>query len=905
MKILYLEDNKTDADLTKRQLAKDIPDCKLNIISSIEEAKKQLSIHKDYDIALIDIQLPDGSGLDLLVEIKQQDLPVATIVLTGSGDIESAVAALKAGAEDYLVKKPGYLKILSSTIESVLINCKANLNQNRKLIKVIYAEHNNTDIEFTKNHMSRYAPHIQMEICRNGEELLNILENKNKISDNYDVILTDYRLDGIDGLEIIKTVRQIKQMPVAIVMVTGQENEEIAIQALRLGADEYLVKRTNYLFRLPSLITSAYQRYELERNQVQLKKSEERFRRLAENAQDIIYRFEILPVSLVSYISPAVTKITGYTPDEFYTDRDLRFNIVHPEDRNLLDYFIHTPYRSLTLRWIRKNGETIWIEQRDSPVFNENDDLVAVEGIARDITLEKQMEEALKASELQYRLLADHSGDVIFVLDMDLRYKYVSPATKTLRGYEPEEVLNQSLKDVLTPESFEIAFKALNEELKPLVEKENYKDESRSLELEVIRKDGSKVWTEVKVSLMTDENNVPTGIIGLTRDISQRKKAEAELIKAKEKAEESDRLKTAFLTNMSHEIRTPMNGIIGFTQILKQTRADSKKREEYLDIINSSCERLLAVVDDIIDISKIESGIVEVYIENTNINYLLKELYDFHSKTCQNKNLYLTVKQGLSDDEAFISTDEIKLHQILTNLLNNAIKFTTNGGITISYTQRDNWLEFSVKDTGIGIRGEDTGFIFDRFRQADSNSTRKYGGTGLGLSISQAFVNKLGGEIWVESKPGEGSVFYFTIPYCPPKKQPVKPQKNKSLESFTWPGKKILVAEDDNNNYNLIKEILGNTQSVIYHAVDGAETVKKYYEIIPDIILMDIKMPGKDGYEALKIIRNIDKRIPVIALTAYAYEQDRINALQAGFNGYLSKPLNINELFEIIDVHLK
>lgn len=540
-----------------------------------------------------------------------------------------------------------------------------------------------------------------------------------------------------------------------------------------------------------------------------------------------------------------------------------------------------------------------------SPVFNEKGICINLVGAVHDITEIREKEDALRESEQKYRLMADYSGDVISVHDMNMKYIFISPAVKTLRGFKPEEVLNQNLKDALTPDSYRIAMKIINEELAHIVETGGGPKHSRLLELEIIRKDGTTVWVEVKVSLMTDENNKPAGIISVTRDISQRKEAESELIKAKEKAEESDRLKTVFLANMSHEIRTPMNGILGFTQILRETGVDDPRRDYYIDVINNSCDRLLSVVNDIMDISKIESGIIDIHMEEVNVNQLMQDVYTRMKDSLKTKNLSFDNQFELPDDKAFIKTDKSKLLQIITNIVGNAIKFTHEGGIKVSYKIKKFQIEFVVEDTGIGIDNTEQEFVFDRFRQADERYSRKYEGAGLGLPIAKAFIEKLGGKIWVESQKDKGTAMHFNIPYVPVEKTTDKFQASEDEEIFNWSGRSVLIAEDDKSNYEFIAEVLEPTGIKIYGARNGKEALDVYEKSRPDIILMDILMPEIDGYTVTRKIRKTDRSTPIIAITAYAQDSDRVKSLEAGCNDHISKPVYYDMLLKKLWSYLK
>jgi len=375
------------------------------------------------------------------------------------------------------------------------------------------------------------------------------------------------------------------------------------------------------------------------------------------------------------------------------------------------------------------------------------------------------------------------------------------------------------------------------------------------------------------------------------------------LISAKEKAEESDRLKTAFLANISHEIRTPMNGILGFLELLTDPGIDDQQRELYLDIMNKSGQRLLATINDIVEISKIEAGQIEVYESEVKINEVLDYHHQVFSKMASDKNIDLIRSYLPELEDNCILTDKFKLEGILTNLLNNAVKFTKSGKIEFGNYIKEGFMIFFVKDTGMGIPPEKIKTIFDRFVQGDLSITRPYEGSGLGLSIVKAYLDKMGGKIWVESTLGVGSTFYFSIPY-----KPVRKKSNKIDISIKHIEKrninaKILIAEDDEVSYEYIKTILGQEPLELIHCNNGDDAVKIAREIKDiSLILMDIKMPGINGLDAVRLIRSFNKQIPIIALTAYAFSNDRDEAIRSGCNDYLSKPVNrINLVNKIND----
>ena len=389
---------------------------------------------------------------------------------------------------------------------------------------------------------------------------------------------------------------------------------------------------------------------------------------------------------------------------------------------------------------------------------------------------------------------------------------------------------------------------------------------------------------------------------------NEKEKRAAELIVAKERAEESDRLKSAFLANMSHEIRTPMNGILGFAGLLKTPNLTGEKQQEYIRIIENSGKRMLNIINDIISISKIESGILEVNISETNINDQIDYILNFFLSETENKGILLFSKNSLSANDVIIKTDKEKLYAILTNLVKNAIKFTKEGSIEFGYAKKGKFIEFFVKDTGVGISQEQKKLIFERFRQGSESLSRNYEGAGLGLSISKAYVELLGGNIWVESITGKGSTFYFTIPFISEQRLLTVVEKSAVIldEKNQTKNLKILITEDDETTEKLISIQIKKYSKEVLIARNGKEAVK-ICRNNPDIdlILMDIKMPEMNGYEATKLIRGFNKKVIIVAQSAYAFMGDKEKSIETGFNDYISKPFKNVTFTELMEKHFK
>jgi PAS domain S-box-containing protein len=427
-------------------------------------------------------------------------------------------------------------------------------------------------------------------------------------------------------------------------------------------------------------------------------------------------------------------------------------------------------------------------------------------------------------------------------------------------------------------------------------------------EYKIVRKiDKAERWVHGMGNLKFNGNNQPITMIGTIRDITERKNAEEELIKSKEKAEESNRLKSAFLTNMSHEIRTPLNGILGFAELLKEPDLKNDDQQDYLQAMQISGARMLATINSLVDISKIEAGLIKTDCEETNINEKVEFTYKFFKPEVEKKGLQLMFKNGLPSKESIIKTDNEKVYGILTNLIKNAIKFTYEGSIEFGYEKKGEYLEFYVKDTGIGIPKNQQEFIFERFRQGSESHNRGYEGIGLGLSISKTYVEILGGKIWVESDEKIGSTFYFTIPYISTTEEIIKIKdavvtKQTEVEIKNL---KILIVEDDEISSTLLTKNVQKISREVLHAVTGfaaVESCRNNSDL--DLVLMDIRMHEMDGLEATHQIRQFNKDVIIIAQTAYGFNSDREKAIEAGCNDFISKPINLNLLYELIKKHV-
>jgi hypothetical protein len=584
---------------------------------------------------------------------------------------------------------------------------------------------------------------------------------------------------------------------------------------------------------------------------------------------------------------------------------------------------------------LRLNHE-LQVHQIKLEMQNEELKLAYEQAIERNQALEK-----LKENEERFRTLFENSTIGIYRTTPDGQILLANPTLIKLLGYSSfEELAERNLEK----NGFEPSYERTH-----FMDIINREGEVKGMESAWTRMDGTTLFISESARGINDKEGKIIYYDGTVEDITLRKKVEQELviankeltfqneekekratelviankelahqnkekekqaielIKAKEKAEESDRLKSAFLTNMSHEIRTPMNGILGFAELLKEPNLTVEEQQDFIQTIQISGASMLNTINSIVDMSKIDSGLMKVDIKETNINEKIEFTYKFFKPEAEIKGLQFLFKNGLPSKEAIIKTDNEKVYGILTNLVKNAIKFTYEGSIEFGYEKKEKYLEFFVKDTGVGIPQNQQQIIFERFRQGSESLTRKYEGSGLGLSIAKSYVEMLGGEIWVESEEGKGSIFYFTIPYNAELKvnPSIKNAVSGKEEEVQIKNLKILIVEDDETSYSLMNRTLQKISYEIMHAKTGVEAIE-FCRNNPDIdlVLMDIRIPVMDGHEATRQIRQFNKDVIIIAQTAYILSTDSEKAIEAGCNDYISKPINKTLLYELIKKHI-
>lgn len=580
---------------------------------------------------------------------------------------------------------------------------------------------------------------------------------------------------------------------------------------------------------------------------------------------------------------------------------------------------------------VKTNTGNVFIEVSMQPVVVDGT-VTGASVYGRDITGTRKAEKEIQNAADRFRGLIENAPDGVAIINADGKFLYASPNAKRHFGYLSNEEANMNGMDLVHPDDIPIVLEVLQKIYA-------HPDEKATAVYRFKHYSGAYHWIETTFSNMLAHEAIQ-GIVMNFTDITERKKLfeemqaakdiaeksekeiqvkNEELLAAKEKAEESDRLKSAFLANMSHEIRTPMNGILGFTNLLGEENLTEEERQNYIRIIQKSGDRLLETVNDLIDVSKIETGQMNVVNSLTDINETLNYLYQFFIPQAAEKNIELRLNVKLNEGKTKIFTDQVKLNSVLTNLIKNAIKFTHSGFIEIGCHLHESALEkksdgqnemilFYVRDTGIGIAKEHHESVFNRFIQAELGEARTYQGAGLGLTIAKACTEMLGGKIWLESEIGKGTVFYFNLPACYAE---VPVSHEPTAETLGDKGKphdklKIMIAEDDDDGFFYLETILKHMNPKILHCDNGLSAVemcKSNPDI--DIILMDIRMPVMNGFDATRKIREFNTHVVIIAQTAFALAGDKENAIDAGCTDYIAKPIKREELLTLINRYIE
>jgi PAS domain S-box-containing protein len=611
-------------------------------------------------------------------------------------------------------------------------------------------------------------------------------------------------------------------------------------------------------------------------------------------------------------------EIVGQAPEQLMGINPMH-HVTHPDDvRQSLEYTERlnageiSDYR-LNKRYLHPDGSVVWASVTCAPMQVDIDGAPRHLFIVEDITVRKQMEERLRISEKRHRLLADNAIDVIKTMDLEGRFSYVSPSVEKLRGFTADEVGQQSLEEVFTPDSLAIArayFGRLQANVEAGLPLENFRGE-----LEQRCKDGSTVWTDVTASPILSGDGKFVEILGVSRDISERKRYEHELRQAHDAAEAANAAKSEFLAHMSHEIRTPMNAVLGLAQVLEREPLVGNQRE-MVERIRTAGQSLLAILDDVLDLSKIEAGQLRIEPRPFDLGGLMANLDSLMGQAARTKGLRLRLEVP-DTPLGLLLGDGLRLEQVLFNLTGNAIKFTKQGEVAVlaqvrEISETDVRLRFEVRDSGIGIAPEALARLFEPFTQADAGISRRFGGTGLGLSICKRLVELMDGEIGVDSQAGQGSTFWFELPF----RRGGEGDKD-ALAATPAPhssgprllGTHMLVVDDSAMNRDLMERALTLEGAVTTLAADGQQAVQllKTRPEAFDAVLMDVQMPVMDGLTATRLIRGELglANLPIIAFTAGVRDEQQAAVRAAGANDVLAKPMDLEQMAALLSKWVK
>jgi PAS domain S-box-containing protein len=590
--------------------------------------------------------------------------------------------------------------------------------------------------------------------------------------------------------------------------------------------------------------------------------------------------------------------IFGYSKEEAFGKKASEL-IVPESAREYTDKIWHHLYANTggthaTNENIKKNGETIICEWYNAPIINEMGEVEGVSSMALDITEKRKNEKRLREVNERFKLLSELTFEGIVLHENGIVLD-INKSLEKLTLYSREEIIGQNFIELF-----------FLDEYKPLVYENVKKNKVEPYEIKGRRKDGVEIWVEVEAkNSMYQGREIRTAAL---RNIQKRKEAQQNLKSALIKAQESDRLKSTFLSTISHELRTPLNAVIGFSDLIDESM-DISEAVELSKMILSSGNHLLQILNDIFDLSMLEEGPIVLLKEKHNLHELLDEIKEYISveqRTMNKTAIELIFKLNAFERDLEIITDQKRFKQIFIHLLKNALKYTKEGFVEMGYTLLPETIQFYVKDSGIGIPKDKQKNIFEIFRQLDDSHTREYEGVGIGLSIAKILTENLDGNISLKSEVGKGSCFYVNFPFKVKKEVRESPKTPKVIDLSILYGKTVLIAEDDANSYELLEMYLKPWKIKILWAKNGLEAIDIYTKNRNiNLILMDVKMPILSGYEATKEIKLMNPKVPIIAQTAFAINNEKEIALQAGCDDYVAKPISWPKLSEKMAIHLK
>lgn len=897
MRILYVEDSLLDADLVRIKLTKALPEARLTLVQQLGEALTELKQPERFDVVVSDLALPDGSGLDLVLNVRGQNLPLALVILTGSGDERSAVAALKSGADDYLIKQGDYLDQLPDVIESAVASFQRDLARRSRPLRVLYAEHHAPDIELTCRHLKRHAGHIVMHCVADASSARQALA---KQPEAYDVLLLDYRLAGMNALELLRELKAGAEPTLPVVLVTGQGDQATAVQALRLGVMDYLVKRPGYLHELPSTLENAYSRALLEREEGALRISEAA-RQLREEALEALPQGVFLKDEAyrIIYTNPAFTQLTGYTAEESI---GCQCDILEgPETCSETVAQIRValeagkPFEGLLLNY-RKDGTPFWNQLSLTPVRDAAGKVINIVGVHQDVTERRHTEEALRASEERFRQIAENIHEVFWMTDPKQRTMlYISPAYEEIWGRPRADVLANPMDWLkgIHPDD-----RARIREVSRRMVDGGYHEIYR-----VVRPDGSVRWIRDRSYPIRNAAGQVYRLVGTAEDITEQRQLESQLVQA-QKMEAIGTL----AGGIAHDFNNILAAIIGYTELINLQVGELPTVHPYLAALRQAGTRATSLVRQILAFSRQEDH--ERHL--VHLGEMVKEPLELLRTTTPSTIAFeLAVQPTLPP----VLADPTQIHQVLMNLGTNAAHAMKDAGGTLSVRLDETdvtaemavcstnklhpgpHIKLVVSDTGRGIPPETLTRIFEPFFTTKAPGE----GTGLGLSMVHGIMQAHGGGLTVESTPGQGTTFHLYFPVHP--EPPITEDAVNVAEKLPrGRGERILIIDDESSVTHigrLVLNELGYEAEGFSDVLAGLARIRANPTAF-DLVITDLAMPGQTGVELAHTLRQIRPDLPIIITTGYnpTLTQEKVHEL--GINELVLKPFTMSSLAQAV-----
>ncbi len=901
------------------------------------------------DLILLDIKMPGMDGWEVCERLKgderTRDIPV--IFITAMDDPADKVKGLTLGGVDYITKPFQEEEVLARVEKHLTIrDLQKQLEAKNTRLKREIAEHERTEAAL------RESEHRARALLNATTDAAVQFDREGIISDLNEAYARRFgkRAEELIGACIWDIfpgdVAEKRKRLTARVFQTGKP---VRAEDQRQGLwNDYVIHPVpDTRGKTASVAVFAHDITDRKRVEEALRESEERYRALVEESYDVAYSVRLDGV--ITFLSPQMIRF-GYTPGELISRQYMDF--VAPEQRQAVVHSFEKGTADGTshpteFQWLCKDGSYRWVEVVGRSVYDESGRPALQVGVLRDIEQRKRAEEALQASEERLDLAMSVANDGMWDWNISTNEVYFDPRYYTVAGYEPDEFPGEfeEWAKRVHPDDIEYAEERIRAHLAG-------ETAVFDIEFRFKRKDDAWMWIRGKGRIVArNERGKPLRMVGTHADITERKRAEEalresekkyhdlfnqslrdiarlekmqeEFQRAKEAAETANRAKSAFLANMSHELRTPLNAVLGYAQILQRDKRLDDDHLRKIGVIRGSGEHLLTLINHILDLSKIEAGKMELLPVDIHTPSFLEDVAGVIRARTREKGLDFTVETRALPEG--IRADEVRLRQILLNLLSNAVKFTEKGGVTLEIDDRGfqiedrglknddleesktrmSHLKFKISDTGVGIAPGELDHVFLPFEQAGDAKGRA-GGTGLGLSITRKLVNAMGGELLVDSAPGRGSVFRFEAAFPVVSAEAKEARRPREIVGYSGPGRKILVADDKPDNRMAQRDMLVQVGFEVILAENGREAAAKAVDARPDLILVDLVMPGMSGSEVARAIRTAPDPLetPIIAVSASVLESDRRDCRAAGCDAFLSKPVRARELYALLETHL-